>query len=87
MDDIKKFLQTSSIHGLHFISETRNLLKLFWISIITTCFIVAGVLIYQSFDHWGQTPISTTIETLPISELKFPKARMYIVRRTLFQST
>ena len=29
-------------------------------------------MIYTSFYHWGQSPIITTIETLPISEFKLP---------------
>ena len=32
----------------------------------------AGYLIYTSFDNWNQSPISTTIETLPISQINFP---------------
>ena len=32
----------------------------------------AGYLIAKSFDNWKQSPISTTIETLPISQITFP---------------
>ena len=32
----------------------------------------AGHLIFTSFNNWEQNPISTTIETLPISHITFP---------------
>ena len=30
-------------------------------------------MIHQSFQSWDESPISTNVDTLPISELKFPK--------------
>ena len=39
---------------------------------VTFGFSGAGYLIYTSFHNWEQSPISTTIETLPISQIKFP---------------
>ena len=36
-------------------------------------FLCAGILIYQSFASWAESPISTTIETLPIEKVKFPR--------------
>ena len=33
----------------------------------------AGVLIYQSCQDWKDNPVSTTIETLPITEITLPK--------------
>ena len=33
----------------------------------------AGVLIYQSFQGWHDNPITTTIETRPITDIVFPK--------------
>ena len=32
----------------------------------------AGVLIYQSFKSWADSPIVTTIENLPIEKFTFP---------------
>ena len=46
--------------------------RLFWIFVIFTGFTGAGVLIHQSFNSWSNSPISTTIETLPITDLDFP---------------
>ena len=36
-------------------------------------FVGAGILIYQSFDVWSESPVKTTIETLPIHKIKLPK--------------
>ncbi len=31
------------------------------------------MLIKESFDSWSESPVKTTIETLPIAEIKLPK--------------
>ena len=36
-------------------------------------FLGASLLIKESFDSWSESPVKTSIETLPISEIKFPK--------------
>ena len=70
---LKDFLENSTIHGLVYISTTKGLSRLFWALVVFTGFSGAGILIYQSFQSWAESPISTTIETLPISEITFPK--------------
>ena len=73
METIKTFLESSTIHGLVYISTTRKLLKLFWFIVVVTGFTCASAMIYQSFQDWGENPVKTTIETLPISKITFPK--------------
>ena len=74
MENLKLFLDTSTIHGLFHISNTRKNYKLFWILVVIAGFSGAGYMIYQSFDAWDQSPIKTTIETRPINEMnKFPR--------------
>jgi len=72
MEHIKAFLDTSTIHGLSWISVSRKWSRLFWIMVVFGGFVGAGTLIYNSFHNWYQSPITTTIETLPISEITFP---------------
>ena len=72
MEHVKEFLDNSTIHGLSFISSTRRWSRWFWILIVIGGFSGAGYIIYTSFYNWGQSPITTTIETLPISELTLP---------------
>ena len=72
MEHVKGFLDTSTIHGLSRISGTRRWTRLFWISVIIGGFSGAAYLIYTSFYNWDQSPITTTVETLPISQIKFP---------------
>ena len=72
MDHVKEFLDTSTIHGLSWISGTRKWSRYSWILIVIGGFSGAGYLIYTSFHNWEQSPISTTIETMPISQIKFP---------------
>ena len=66
------FLESSSIHGLIYISSTRKYLRLFWITAVFGGFLTAGYLIQTSFNNWKYSPISTTIETLSINEITFP---------------
>ena len=72
MDGVKEFLESSTIHGLVYISTTRRLARLLWLCVVISGFTGAGVIIYQSFSSWAVSPVSTTIETLPITELDFP---------------
>ena len=74
MESMKHFLETSTIHGLNHISLTTNkFIKLFWILVIFVGFTCAGILIHQSFETWTESPVTTTIETLPIERIRFPK--------------
>ena len=72
MEEIRHFLEISTIHGLNFISSKSKYTRLFWIFVVFGGFIGAGYLIHESFDNWNLSPVSTTIETLPISEFTFP---------------
>ena len=73
MATFKIFLENSTIHGLSYIASTRRLTRLFWILVVIAGFIGAFTMIYQSFQSWAESPITTTIETLPINEITFPK--------------
>ena len=73
MEQISTFLESSTIHGLNFISTTRKYARAFWILVVLAGFATAGYLIQTSFQSWADSPIKTTDETLPISEITFPK--------------
>ena len=74
MEGVRSFLETSSIHGLGHISTSRSYFsKLFWIIVVVTGFTGAGVLIYQSFQSWSENPVTTTLDTRPITEITLPK--------------
>ena len=73
MEMINKCLEASTVHGLSHISTSRRLVRLFWILVVIAGFTLAAVLIYESFESWAESPVKTTIETLPIINLAFPK--------------
>ena len=73
VEHIRLFLESSTIHGLAHISTFRKYVRLFWIVVVIAGFTGAGVLINTSFQSWDESPIMTTIETLPIKDFKFPK--------------
>ena len=72
MEEFIKFLESSTIHGLSHIASSRRCLRVFWIAVVVTCFIIAGGIIQNSVLSWEETPVVTTIETLPITEVTFP---------------
>ena len=72
MEHVKTFLDTSTIHGLSWISSSRRWSRIFWILTVIGGFTGAILLIHASFYNWNQNPILTTIKTLPISEITFP---------------
>ena len=82
MEGVKNFLDSSTIHGLSYISSTRKYIRLFWIFVVIAGFLTAGYLIQQSFQYWAESPVKTTVETLPISEITFPKLTVCPPRNT-----
>ena len=72
METVNSLLETSSIHGVFHIAASRKSIKLFWIFVVFSGFLVSGILIHQSFKSWNENPITTTIETVPISEMILP---------------
>ena len=73
MVGVSTFLEASTIHGLNYISTTKKYARLFWILVVVAGFVTAILMIKTSFDNWSANPIKTTLETRPISEIKFPK--------------
>ena len=73
MVGVNTFLEASTIHGLNYISTTKKYARLFWIIVVVAGFGTAGYMIKTSFVDWAANPIRTTLETVPISKIKFPK--------------
>ena len=73
IEDIKTFLSLSTIHGLAWIPISKfRILKLFWLIVVTSGFVTATYLIVKSFRGWDESPIATSVDVLPISEITFP---------------
>ena len=73
MEGVRTFLDSSTVHGLGYISTTRRLIRLFWIVVVIGGFTGAGILIYQSFESWDESPIKTTTEVRSMKDFIFPK--------------
>ena len=70
---LQLFLESSTIHGLVYISTESKFARFFWVLVVITGFTIATLLINDSFVNWSESPIKTKIETRPISEISFPK--------------
>ena len=73
MSELKSYLEASSIHGLGYISKTRNCVRLFWILVVIGGWTVAAIFLSKSFTNWTKNPVKTIIETHAIESLTFPK--------------
>ena len=82
MEGVRTFLESSTIHGLIYISTTQKYARFFWFLVVISGFVGASFLIKESFDSWSESPIKTTIETLPISDIQFPKVTVCPPRNT-----
>ena len=73
MDVVREFLESSTIHGLVYISTSKSrLLRLLWFAIVVTAFSVALKLISNSYIDWSKDPVSTSVSSHPIEKLVFP---------------
>ena len=84
MEEVRTFLASSTIHGLAYIgASNRRLVKSFWIFVVISGFIISALMICQSFKAWSENPVTTTIETRPITEIKFPKVTVCPPKNTV----
>ena len=73
MTILRDFLETSTIHGLAYISNVPSKTgKVLWLIIVIAGFCTSGYLIIDSFKEWEETPIDTSISTHPIANLPLP---------------
>ena len=82
MEKVQEFLESSSIHGLSYVASSKRCLRLFWLIVVFSCFLISGSLIRRSVLSWENTPVVTTIETLPITEASFPLVTVCPPRRS-----
>ena len=73
MENVRTFFESSTIHGLRYIATTRSHVRTLWILAVIGGFTGAACLIFASFQAWAESPVKTTIETHPITEITFPK--------------
>ena len=72
--EIQEFLESSTIHGLAHIATGRSIYaRIIWVLIVIACFSIGISLIDKAFYSWATTPIITTVDTRPISEVIFPE--------------
>ena len=70
---LAEYFESTTIHGFRYLRVSKTLIERFaWIGIIGTCFILAGLLIWQSIEESHQNPVLTTIETISVKEVPFP---------------
>ena len=80
---LTSFLESSTIHGLVYISTAKGkAARCAWAAVVLVCFSIAIGMITSSYKEWQESPVSTTITTLPITELEFPTVTVCPPRRS-----
>ena len=71
--EVNKFLSTTSIHGLLYISETQSRpTRIVWTLVVLAGFVVTSYFLYNTLDGFDEKYVSTTIETKSIQDYHFP---------------
>ena len=74
MKVMSEFLETSSIHGFFFVGDSKHpLIRFFWIVTVLAGIVGSYIMINISVVGWSDNQVSTTIQTLPISDVSIPK--------------
>ena len=81
MEEVRSFLESSTIHGLAYIPTGRKYVRLSWIIVVIAGFTGAIFMINESFKSWNDNPIKTTIDTRPIKEMTLPKVTAIVRSR------
>jgi hypothetical protein len=73
--DPRAYCETTTIHGFsYWVTASRLLEKLFWMSVVLTGFICASLIINTAVDDWTKNPGIVTIKTFSkVSVVKFTK--------------
>ena len=73
MDILNEFFESTSIHGLYYISSCKSrIAKAGWMLVVAMGFAASMVLIHSSFSEWAKSPVATTITPHPVADLPFP---------------
>ena len=83
MNLVTDFLESSSIAGLSLIAGTRSFRRVFWVAVVTAAFTTAFCIIDQSLSNWAENPVTTTVETIPTTVIRFPKVTACPLQDTL----
>ena len=70
---ITEYLGVTSIHGLRYLMESRNIVeKVSWLIIISLSFGFCVHIIHSHFTENNSKPILTTVEMVSVQEVPFP---------------
>ena len=72
MEGFRIFLESSTIHGLSYISSSHKYARFFWLLVVALGFTGCGLLINESVKFWKESPVKTGIETFQINKIKLP---------------
>ena len=87
MEDLKSYLNQSSIHGFHYIAgSTRRTEKIFWLLMVFTGFSTAVFILRQAFNDWKNKPMVSMVTTIPIDDVPFPAISFYMEDESYFHN-
>ena len=76
--ELNSFAEKTSIHGFSYLAKTSHCLtNIIWSLFLGIAFTVAVIMIQQNFEDAQNHPLSTTLDTISVTEVPFPAISIY----------
>ena len=76
--EVNSFSEETSIHGFSYLSKHRHwLTKIIWSALLGTALTLAVLMIQQNFIDAENHPLSTTLDTISVTDVPFPAVTIF----------
>ena len=73
LTELNRFAEETSIHGFTYLSRSHHLRsKIIWTAFLAVAFSSAAIMIGQNFEDTASHPLSTTLDTVSVTQVPFP---------------
>ncbi len=70
---VKGYFRDTTLHGFRYlVDEGSFLVRLTWLALIVTSFVVASLSFLTSLQEARDNPFVTTLDSVPVQEVPFP---------------
>ena len=72
-NELNRFAEETSIHGFTYLSRSHRLRsQIIWTAFLAVAFSAAAIMIGQNFEDTAAHPLSTTLDTVSVTQVPFP---------------
>ena len=78
LNEVNRFTKETSIHGFTFVSRSHpQCTRLIWVALLAVAIIIATFMINQNLRDAETHPLSTTLDTVSVTEIPFPAITLH----------